>query len=251
MINLMRKSIKAILSFLCIFLLAFSMPVKCFAEDENSSSHIILIDAGHGGIDGGATSKSGTVEKEINLQIASKLKSKLEENGYTVFMVRDTDTELSKKKVEDLNMRCQMKKDTKCDAFVSIHQNMFPQSNCFGAQVWYASNDKSKVLAELTQESLKEHISDNNKRIAKAAKKQYKILRDEYEGASILVECGFLSNPAEEEKLKTDEHQDNIAESIKCALDSYFAGKLPAGSTPPANTPQQESEEKPQEEKQK
>lgn len=216
--------LKRILSLIFIFFIMFSLPIKVFAEDEKTQN-VILIDAGHGGIDGGAKSKNGTIEKDINLTIALKLKKKLEDNAYKVYMTREDDSQLDKKKVADLSKRCQMKKDTNCDVFISIHQNMFPQPKCFGAQVWYASNDKSKELAEGIQESIKEQVKDNNKRIAKAAKEQYKILRDGYDGASIIVECGFLSNYEEEQKLKSDEHQENIVEGIKGGLDKYFENK--------------------------
>jgi len=198
--------------------------MKCIAEEEikSENNYIVLIDPGHGGIDGGAKSKQGTIEKDVNLSIALKLKDFLEKDNYKVFMTRQEDTQLDRKKVNDLNARCKMKNDTNCDIFISIHQNMFQQPKCFGAQVWYASNEKSKVLAEDVQDSLKEKSEDNNKRIAKAAKEQYKILRDGYEGACILVECGFLSNYEEEQKLKTDEYQNKIADGIKCGVDKYF-----------------------------
>ncbi|WP_294154944.1 N-acetylmuramoyl-L-alanine amidase [uncultured Clostridium sp.] len=216
--------LKRILAFSLIFLIMSALPLKVMAEDKKTQ-HVILIDAGHGGIDGGAKSKNGTIEKEINLAIASKLKEKLSDSGYKVYMTREDDIELDKRKAEDLSKRCKMKDETECEVFISIHQNMFPQAKCFGAQVWYASNDKSKELAEGVQESLKEHIKDNNKRVAKAAKEQYKILRDGYDGACIIVECGFLSNYEEEQRLKTDEHQENLVEAIKCGLDKYFEGK--------------------------
>ena len=217
--------LKRILSVIVALILVFSVPMKCAAEDEKGGSHVILIDAGHGGIDGGAKSKQGTVEKDINLAIAIKLKDELSQNGYKVYLTREEDTQLDKKKVNDLAARCKMKKDTNCEVFISIHQNMFQQAKCFGAQVWYASNDSSKVLAEEVQNSLKEKTEDNNKRIAKAAKEQYKILRDGYDGACILVECGFLSNYEEEQRLKTDEHQNKIVDGIKCGLDKYFESK--------------------------
>lgn len=215
---------KRILSLICILFIIFALPVKVKAEDEKNQ-HVVLIDAGHGGIDGGAKSKNGTIEKDINLAIASKLKKKLEDNGYKVYMTREDDSQLAKKKVEDLTKRCQLKNETQCEVFISIHQNMFPQTNCFGAQVWYASNEKSKELAEGIQDQLKSKIDDNNKRIAKAAKDQYKILRDGYDGACILVECGFLSNYEEEQRLKTDSHQEDLTEGIKCGLDKYFENK--------------------------
>ena len=217
-------NLKRILSLICILIIMLALPIKISAEDEKVQ-HVILIDAGHGGIDGGAKSKNGTIEKDINLAIASKLKKKLEDNGYKVYMTREDDSQLDNKKAADLTKRCEMKKETKCEAFISIHQNMFPKAKCFGAQVWYPSNDKSKELADSIQESLKEHIKDNNRRIPKDAKEQYKILRDRYDGACVIVECGFLSNYEEEQKLKTDEHQENLVEGIKCGIDKYFENK--------------------------
>ncbi|NRY61157.1 N-acetylmuramoyl-L-alanine amidase CwlD [Clostridium beijerinckii] len=208
----------------CVFCLMSGIPVRTNSE-ENKDKRIILIDPGHGGIDGGAKSKSGTIEKDINLSISLKLKKELEDAGYAVYMTREGDSQLDAKKVKDLNVRCQMKKDVKCDAFISIHQNMFPQSNCFGSQVWYSSNEISKSLAENIQASLKETINDNNKRVPKAAKEQYRILRDGYEGACVLVECGFLSNYEEEQKLKSDEHQDKIAKGITAGINKYFESK--------------------------
>ncbi|AOR22440.1 N-acetylmuramoyl-L-alanine amidase CwlD [Clostridium taeniosporum] len=212
---------RRVLSIFCILFIVFALPIKAMSK-ESEAKHIILIDPGHGGIDGGAKSKNGTVEKDINLSISSKLKNKLEEEGYIVYLTREGDTELDRKKVNDLNARCKMKKDKNCEVFISIHQNMFPQPNCFGAQVWYSNNDKSKVLANNIQTSLKSNIDNGNKRVAKAAKDNYKILRDGYDGACVLVECGFLSNSKEEQNLKSDEYQEKISKSILEAINSYF-----------------------------
>ena len=225
----MKKVIVAIIT--CLLIITYIVPVNTFASDN--SDKVILIDPGHGGIDGGAKSKTGTIEKDINLQISLKLRDNLEEKGYKVYMTRDEDEGLyqkgntvREKKREDLNRRVEMKKETKCDIFVSIHQNMFPQSKCYGAQVWYASNDNSYNLATVVQDSIKESVKDNNKRVAKPAAEAYLILRDKYEGASILVECGFLSNPDEEARLKSDEHQNLIVEGISNGIDKYFDGDI-------------------------
>ena len=225
----MKKIIIAIIT--CLIIITYIVPVKAFAVDN--SDKVILIDPGHGGIDGGAQSKTGTIEKNINLQIALKLRDNLEEKGYKVYMTRDEDEGLyqkgntiKEKKREDLNRRVEMKKETDCDIFISIHQNMFPQSKCYGAQVWYASNDNSYNLATVVQDSIKESVNDNNKRVAKAAAEAYLILRDKYECASILVECGFLSNPEEEARLKSDEHQNLIVEGISNGIDKYFDGDI-------------------------
>ena len=225
----MKKVIVAIIT--CLLIITYIVPVNAFAIDN--SDKVILIDPGHGGIDGGAKSKTGTIEKDINLQIALKLRDNLEEKGYKVYMTRDEDKGLyqkgntvKEKKREDLNRRVEMKKETECDIFVSIHQNMFPQSKCYGAQVWYASNDNSYNLATIVQDSIKKSVNDNNKRVAKPAAEAYLILRDKHEGASILVECGFLSNPDEESRLKSDEHQNLIVEGISNGIDKYFDGDI-------------------------
>lgn len=216
------KKYLAIFCTVCLILLAIPLKVNA---DENKAQHIILIDPGHGGVDGGAKSKNGTIEKDINLAIAKKLKGDLEASNYLVYMTREADSQLDSRKVKDLNARCQMKKDTKCDMFISIHQNMFPQANCFGAQVWYASNDDSKALAENIQIALKETADNKNKRVSKAAREQYRILRDGYAGACVLVECGFLSNYEEEQKLKSDEYQETIVKGIVAGVNKYLETK--------------------------
>lgn len=214
--------------FLCMIISFFCFtPIRALAEETDKK--IILIDPGHGGFDGGAKSKSGVIEKDINLQISLKLKAMLEEKGYKVYLTREEDqgleekgSTIKEKKREDLKKRRDLKAETKCDVFISIHQNMFPQSKCFGAQVWHASNDVSKKLADNIQESLKETVKDNNKRVSKPAGDSYLILRDKYEGASVLVECGFLSNPEEEQRLQTEEHQDLIVQGISLGIEKYF-----------------------------
>ena len=228
----MKKNIIVILSCIIFIMLLSNINVKAFEEsNEEKEGKVILIDPGHGGIDGGAQSKNGTIEKEINLQIALKLKQSLEEKGYKVCMTREADEGLyeqgktiREKKREDLKNRAEKKKETNCDIFISIHQNMFPQCKCYGAQVWYESNEKSAILAKAVQVTLKEAIDNNNKRVEKPAGEAYLILRDKYEGASILVECGFLSNPEEEAKLKTDEYQQKLVDGISLGIDRYFNG---------------------------
>lgn len=222
----MKKIITTILTLIVV--LNFVVPINAKVLESNEQK-VILIDPGHGGIDGGAKSKTGTIEKELNLQIALKLKDRLEEKGYNVYMTRDSDVGLysegktvKEKKREDLKKRVDMKSETECDVFISIHQNMFPQSKCYGSQVWFAGNENSYALATAVQNSLKETINDNNKRVAKPAAEAYLILRDKYEGASIIVECGFLSNPEEESRLKSEEHQSLLVEGISKGVDTYF-----------------------------
>ena len=213
-------------SLVVLLFIIICIPIKVMAEGNEK---IILIDPGHGGFDGGAKSKNGVIEKDINLQISMKLKENLEGKGYKVYLRRENDEALGnngstikEKKREDLKKRREMKKETNCDVFISIHQNMFPQEKCYGAQVWHGSNSVSKVLADNIQNSIKESVNDNNKRVSKPAGDAYLILRDDYKGASVLVECGFLSNMEEEKKLQTEEHQNVLVEGISLGIEKYF-----------------------------
>lgn len=192
---------------------------------EKTKEYKILIDPGHGGYDGGAKSKGGIVEKDINLQISLKLKEALKKEGYTVYMTREDDVALANRKKEDLGIRCEKKKETECDIFISVHQNMFNDGKSKGTQVWYSSNESSKRLAESIQQAVKETLQPDNNRLAKDAKKSYKILRDDYNGASVIVECGFLSNRDEEAKLQSDDYQNKIALEIAKGIKGYFEEK--------------------------
>lgn len=212
-------------------------------ETVNSNSKLetgkklILIDAGHGGIDGGTSSKNGTVEKNINLSIALKLKDTLQKVGYEVIMTREDDAGLYLKNgtirakyIEDLNKRCELKKSTNCDMFISIHLNYFTESKYYGTQVWYSNYKESANLASIMQKNFRDDLDPSNKRVQKPAKNAYKILRENDNMPSVLVECGFLSNYEEEQKLKSDEYQEKIAVSIGKSVDEFFkyspGGKL-------------------------
>ncbi|AQW27986.1 N-acetylmuramoyl-L-alanine amidase CwlD [Clostridium perfringens] len=222
----MKKIMKIVSIMMLSFLVLNISFLKVNAEENNK---VIVIDPGHGGIDGGAKSEGGVIEKDINLSISLKTKAALESKGYKVIMTRSEDVGLytegkkvREKKIEDLGNRVKIKKENKCDAFISIHQNMFPQKNCKGAQVWSANNEPSQKLGKIIQQKFKEEVDQNNKREAKVAKKEYKILNDGYEGASVIVECGFLSNPEECELLGKEDYQNKIANTLANAIDEYF-----------------------------
>lgn len=222
----MKKIMKIVSIMMISFLVLNISFLKVNAEENNK---VIVIDPGHGGIDGGAKSENGVIEKDINLSISLKTKAALESKGYKVIMTRSEDVGLytegkkvREKKIEDLGNRVKIKKENKCDAFISIHQNMFPQKNCKGAQVWSANNEPSQKLGKIIQQKFKEEVDQNNKRGAKVAKKEYKILNDGYEGASVIVECGFLSNPEECELLGKEDYQNKIANTLANAIDEYF-----------------------------
>ena len=222
----MKKIMKIVAIMMLSFLVLNISLLKVNAEENNK---VIVIDPGHGGIDGGAKSENGVIEKDINLSISLKTKAALESKGYKVIMTRSEDVGLytegkkvREKKIEDLGNRVKIKKENKCDAFISIHQNMFPQKNCKGAQVWSANNEPSQKLGKIIQQKFKEEVDQNNKREEKIKKKEYKILNDGYEGASVIVECGFLSNPEECELLGKEDYQNKIANTLANAIDEYF-----------------------------
>lgn len=225
--------------FLSVFLLGILF--SCFFSSysfADEKSKVILIDPGHGGIDGGSMSKSGIVEKDVNLSIGLKLKDVLESSGYTVYMTREDDCGLyskgktvKEKKREDLANRSKMKKETNCDIFISIHQNTFPQSKYKGAQVWYAhGSEPSKNLGTLMQSSLKECLDKENNRLAKDSGTEMRVLRSNNTGASILIECGFLSNEEEAKNLATEEYQKKVVEAIKSGVENYFTATKDSSS---------------------
>jgi N-acetylmuramoyl-L-alanine amidase len=195
---------------------------------QMDSIRIILIDPGHGGIDGGAISKRGTVEKHINLNISLKMREKLEGLGYQVTMTREEDKGLYserrniyKMKEEDLNNRCNMKRNSNCDLFISIHQNYFVDSSCYGPQVWYSKNEESSTFAHIIHKNFKNDLG-HDERSEKAANNNYKILRCYTNIPSVIVECGFLTNPREEGMLKTEVYQDKIASSLVKSIKEYY-----------------------------
>ncbi len=182
----------------------FSMPV---------AKKNIVIDAGHGGWDPGKVRTDGVEEKKINLDISLKLQQYLEQGGANVFTTRIDDSALSKKKIEDLKQRKIIANGDDIDVFISIHQNSFPKKSANGAQVFYFKNsEKGKVLAECIQNKIKELADENNTRVPKP-NGEYYILKNT-KAASVIVECGFLSNDEENAKLNSEEYQQKIAWAI-------------------------------------
>lgn len=188
----------------------------------------IVIDAGHGGIDPGTVSPKGFREDEINLKISKKLQTYLENEGSKVVMTRKTNEGLydknskTSKKKQDMSRRREIIQKAKPDMVISIHLNQFSQSKYFGAQTFYMTNsEKGKLLARSIQDQLLRILDRGNKRDIKAAD-NFLILKAA-ESPSVLVECGFLSNPKEEELLATDEYQEEVAWAIYCGIISYLS----------------------------
>ncbi|MDO6353754.1 N-acetylmuramoyl-L-alanine amidase CwlD [Caloramator sp. CAR-1] len=224
----MKKAIASIIILTLCFTSIVYVQVKLNKEVLNMAKDIVIVvDAGHGGIDGGAIGKNGTIEKNINLEIAKKLKGYIESHGDTCIMIREVDEGLYSyetrkgRKAEDLKNRKQIIKENKADIFISIHLNYFPDSRYYGAQTFYPSNDfESEKLAKSIQAQLIKVLDRNNNRVAKPSDTYY-ILKDN--GIpSVIVECGFLSNPEEEYLLNQDEYQNKIAWAIYCGVLDYF-----------------------------
>ena len=185
----------------------------------------IVVDAGHGGSDPGKVAVNGDLEKDLNLAIAKKVREKLEESGFQVIMTREKDEGLKREgkeagKKEDLYTRVKTINDSKAALAVSIHQNSYGQSDVKGGQVfYYTHSDEGEKAANLMQEALKEVDADNTRQ-AKANNTYYLLKRTEI--PTIIVECGFLSNPEEAEKLGEEEYQEQLAESICGGVKAYL-----------------------------
>lgn len=187
----------------------------------------IIIDAGHGGEDGGAKAADGTLEKDINLNIAKYVYTLLNVLGYDCVLTRDSDVMLSdgearSRKLRDLKNRVAFTEGGDC-IFVSIHQNKFPQSSCSGTQVYYSKNDiRSEKLAAVIRENTQTYLQKNNTRQIKRAGSEIYVL-DRCTVPAVLVECGFLSNPAELEQLKTEEYQKKLGCVIALSVVDFMA----------------------------
>lgn len=222
--------IMAITMLLLVYICAGKLPAldagsSAILGKKESEKKVVLIDPGHGGTDPGKVSVTGTNEKEINLQIALKLK-KLLEDDYTVIMTRETDTGLyadsdSNKKVSDMKARCLLAETKDADIFVSIHQNSYTSEGVKGAQVFYYKNsEEGKRLAETMQKIIKEDVDSDNGRLAKANESYYILLN--VKCPAVIVECGFLSNYQEAELLEKDKYQEKIANALKKGIVEYF-----------------------------
>jgi len=193
----------------------------------------VVIDAGHGGIDGGAVGVGGIIEKDINLEIAKKLKEILTVWGYDVVMTRESDisihdssaTTIREIKRSDLNNRLKLTESIPNAVFISIHQNIFGQTSCDGAQVFYGPKcSDSANFANIMQNNFKDLLQNGNKRVEKEAGDNLFLLYN-LEIPALLVECGFISNEAEAELLTDEEYQYKIAFVIFCSLSEYLASE--------------------------
>ena len=189
---------------------------------------VILLDPGHGGADGGAVAADGTQEKDINLAIALSLRDMLTVCGYRVDMTRTEDisihspdcTTLREQKVGDMKNRLKLYETAAL--VVGIHQNKFEIPKYHGTQIFYSANNAmSKVLADSIRESVLTRLQPENTRELKKADKNIFLL-DKTQVPAALVECGFLSNPEELAKLKSENYQQQMAFAIACGILAYM-----------------------------
>lgn len=185
--------------------------------------HCVIIDAGHGGVDGGATSCTGVLESQLNLEIALRLNDLCHLLGMDTKMIRTTDVSvytegegISQKKISDLKNRVRIINETHNATVISIHQNYFSDGRYSGAQVFYPKTDQSRQLAEALQQSF---AATGSKRTAKPSQGVY--LMEHIQCRGLLVECGFLSNPQEEAKLRSADYQKFLCGIIASTLSSF------------------------------
>jgi N-acetylmuramoyl-L-alanine amidase len=177
---------------------------------------MIVIDAGHGGIDGGATSCTGVLESHINLEIALRLEDMFHLLGYDTVMIRKTDESIytegntiASQKISDLKERVRIANETPNAILISLHQNTYSDSRYRGAQVFYGNDAQSKTLAQAVQKNLVAVLNPGSQRKSKSAKGVY--LMEHISCPGILIECGFLTNKEEAALLKNDEYQAKLS----------------------------------------
>lgn len=190
-------------------------------------SQCIIIDAGHGGIDGGAISCSGKPESQYNLDISLKLRDLLHLLGYQTKMIRTLDESIytegktvAAKKASDLKQRVKIVNETPESLLISIHQNTYPDQRYWGAQVFYSGTAGSRELAVSLQNALANGLSPHTARKCKKASGVY--LMDHIKSPGILIECGFISNPKEEKRLADPDYQRRLCTVIAGSLAQFL-----------------------------
>lgn len=194
----------------------------------------IILDAGHGGEDGGAVGVNGVMEKDINLAVALELEKDLKENQFEVIMIRDGDysvgdqqlSTVSQRKKSDIRNRVRTVEEAGECILISIHQNYFSESKYSGAQMFYSGNrEESADLAEAIRKNIVSSLQPENKRENKQADQNIYLL-DHCQVPAVLVECGFLSNPEEAARLSTESYQKQMAAAIYNGLIDYLQENL-------------------------
>lgn len=239
-VNLSLKKLicySAIPAFLLIYLIVYYLMVLFCSDGVKTSETItkttdvpvVIIDPGHGGVDGGAVSASGILEKDVNLKIAKYINNYCKLSGVECILTRQEDISLvpkqnmsSSRKRSDLIARAEIAGENPDSIFISIHQNTFPSSRYSGLQVFYSKNNgESLKIAEQIKNSNKEMLDNDNERQLKAAGEEIYILNT-IKSPAVLIECGFLSNAEEASMLATEEYQKELAFMIYTAIMRYI-----------------------------
>ncbi len=228
----MKNSLLKVICLILAIISIYMLPVKTESRYETECvndyplmNFVIVIDAGHGGEDGGAIGiKTLTREKDINLEIAKKTRNLFESAGATCVMTRTDEKALCNgkySKMADMKARAEIIERSNPYIVISIHCNSFPQSkNVKGAQMfYYPGSETGQKLAESIQGSLKNIVDNSNNRQVKS--EDFYMLRHG-NSTNVMIECGFLSSPEEEEKLISSEYQDRIAYSVFDGTTKYI-----------------------------
>ena len=235
MILLNKKRILFIITIIICSILSFSTQnhQDCNLVVTSStpvSNHTVILDAGHGNPDGGATNNNGDiVESNLNLDIVLKLQNLLESANCNVILTRSDQngiyeadaTTIRDKKISDMKNRANIANESKADIFVSIHMNKLAESKYTGWQTFYKNqDDASRKIASQVQKSLNNFMEKENSREIKSISGIY--LTKHINIPLIIVECGFLSNPQEAILLNSDNYQNELAWSIYIGIMDYF-----------------------------
>lgn len=208
------------------FILARQGAVLVQSEKASPKKICIVVDAGHGGSDPGKVGVNDALEKDINLALALKLKDLLEKKDIEVVLTRDSDAGLypadaTNKKASDMQKRCEIITEADPVFTISLHQNSYTTEDIKGAQVfYYGQSQKGEELATILQESLISRVDPENKRTAKANESYY--LLKKTPTPTVIVECGFLSNPAEADLLLDTDYQNKLARAIYMGILEYL-----------------------------
>ena len=216
-----------------IVLLSFAIcviyprPESAFSEIDTDKETTVIIDAGHGGEDGGAVSASGMIESSINLAVAKKAEQFLAFCGIKTHMTRSDENAvhtqgntIRERKISDLKNRVSAINAFKKAVLISIHQNHFPDSKYTGTQVFYADTDGSQILASGMQNLVQSSLNQPKQRKAKKAESTY--LMKNIQCTGVLIECGFLSNPQEALNLQDEDYQKKLICVIGCSIARYL-----------------------------
>ena len=224
-----------LLAGLCTFFLSSRLTPR--SVDAIAHPPLVILDAGHGGEDGGAVGTNGVLEKDLNLAVANELADLLRKEGVEVILTRTEDALLysdeenvyGQRKKNDLKNRLAVAKAHPDALFVSIHMNTFSVAKYSGLQVYYAATQGSRELAGAVQGAVRDRLQPDNRRVPHAASSSIYLLHNAV-GTSILIECGFLSNPEECELLSQKDYQSRLCFSVFCGMMEYIekmGGSLP------------------------